>query len=127
MIEKIIHVFHFGQAPDDSIYWNRMSDETKNVLLQQIEHRLYQFESGKLEPDIKKMIDLLNQHKIEYLLVGGYAVVYHGHRRKMGDFDVWINPNSGLKLLDVLGQFGIAITTVTAEAVVAPNTVVQIG
>jgi hypothetical protein len=46
-----------------------------------------------LTKDFKEFIKLLNEKKVEYLLVGGYAVVLHGYPRYTGDIDFWINPN----------------------------------
>ncbi len=42
--------------------------------------------------DFRDFIAALNNNKVEYLLVGGYAVIIHGYRRTTGDLDIWINP-----------------------------------
>jgi hypothetical protein len=44
----------------------------------------------RLPPDFKEFLQLLNFHKVEYLLVGGYAVGYNGYPRATGDIDIWI-------------------------------------
>jgi hypothetical protein len=44
----------------------------------------------ELHPDFKDFLRLLNCHGVEYLLVGGYAVGYHGYPRATGDMDIWI-------------------------------------
>ena len=38
--------------------------------------------------DYRDFIDALNKQNVEYLLVGGYAVILHGYRRSTGDIDV---------------------------------------
>jgi hypothetical protein len=43
-----------------------------------------------LSKDFKEFIELLNEHKVRYLVVGGYAVAFHGHPRYTKDLDVWI-------------------------------------
>lgn len=43
-----------------------------------------------LNIDFKEFIQALNKHGIEYLLVGGYAVIYHGYNRTTGDIDIWV-------------------------------------
>ena len=43
----------------------------------------------KLHPDFKDFLRLLNSHGVEYLLIGGYAVGYHGYPRATGDMDIW--------------------------------------
>lgn len=44
----------------------------------------------ELHPDFKDFLRLLNSHNVRYLLVGGYAVGYHGYPRATGDMDIWI-------------------------------------
>jgi hypothetical protein len=39
----------------------------------------------ELHPDFKDFLRLLHSHEVKYLLVGGYAVVYHGYPRATGD------------------------------------------
>jgi hypothetical protein len=41
-----------------------------------------------LPPDFKEFLLLLNSEKIEYLIIGGYAVGYHGFPRPTGDLDI---------------------------------------
>jgi len=41
------------------------------------------------------LLEELNKQKIEYLVVGGYAVNYYGFRRTTGDIDLWIKPDNG--------------------------------
>ena len=43
-----------------------------------------------LPPDFKEFLRLLNTHGVEYLLIGGYAVGYHGYPRATNDMDIWI-------------------------------------
>ena len=49
----------------------------------------------------------LIQHKVHFLLVGGYAVIYHGYKRTTGDLDLWIEPNNlnKEKLIKALNEF----------------------
>ena len=42
--------------------------------------------------DFKEFIELLSNHKVEYLLVGGYALGIHGYPRYTGDMDIWVKP-----------------------------------
>ena len=43
-----------------------------------------------LPPDFKEFLRSLNTHGVEYLLMGGYAVGYHGYPRATNDMDIWI-------------------------------------
>ncbi len=44
-----------------------------------------------LDSNFREFIECLNQNKVEYLLVGGYAVILHGYPRYTGDMDIWVN------------------------------------
>jgi len=43
----------------------------------------------RLPSDFKEFLQLLNDHRVDYLLVGGYAVGYHGYPRATVDLDIW--------------------------------------
>lgn len=55
-----------------------------------------------------EMLSALVTNKVEFLLVGGYAVVYHGYVRSTGDLDVWLKPSNENKtqLLEVFKKMG---------------------
>ena len=44
-----------------------------------------------LNEDFKDFIQSLNNNEVEYILVGGYAVIIHGYNRTTGDMDIWVN------------------------------------
>jgi len=41
--------------------------------------------------DFEEFLRLLNKHKVEYLIVGGYAVTFHSRPRLTEDLDIWVN------------------------------------
>ena len=45
----------------------------------------------EIQPDFKELLVLLNAHGVDYLIVGGYALAYHGAPRFTGDLDVFIS------------------------------------
>ncbi len=61
--------------------------------------------------DFLEFLELLEKHKAEYLLVGGYAVILHGYVRSTGDLDLWMNktPENYAKLKLVYTDFGATI------------------
>ena len=66
-----------------------------------------------LQHDLKEFLKLLSDHHVDYLLIGGYAVTYHGYPRSTVDMDVWIevSPENGFrKLIAVLQAFGFGET-----------------
>ena len=53
------------------------------------------------------LLQSLINHKVNFLLVGGYAVIFHGYRRTTGDVDLWFEPTNEnkLRLVSVLKEF----------------------
>lgn len=49
----------------------------------------------RLSADVRELVELLNAHRVEYLIVGGHAVAYHGYPRFTADFDVFVRPSEG--------------------------------
>lgn len=43
--------------------------------------------------DFLDFLSLLDKYKVDFLLVGGYAVILHGYGRSTGDLDLWVNQN----------------------------------
>ena len=62
----------------------------------------------QLPPDFKEFLRLLNENGVKYLLIGGYAVGYHGYPRATNDLDVWIarEPENVTRVVSALHQFG---------------------
>ncbi len=63
-----------------------------------------------LSPDFREFVELLIQHKVRYLITGGYAVGVYGHPRYTGDIDIWVESTeeNGEKLTSVFEDFGLA-------------------
>jgi hypothetical protein len=62
-----------------------------------------------LIPEFKDLLLLLNKHKVNYMLIGGYAVIYYGYERSTTDMDIWLKPDNENKekLLEALKEFKI--------------------
>jgi len=45
-------------------------------------------------PAHQEMIIHLLDHKVDFILIGGYAVIYHGYVRATGDMDLWLRPTN---------------------------------
>ena len=60
-------------------------------------------------PEFKKLLLLLNKYNVSYMLIGGYAVIYHGYERNTTDMDIWLKPENSNrdKLMQALNEFGI--------------------
>lgn len=64
--------------------------------------------------DFLEFLELLDKHEVEYLLVGGYAVILHGYSRSTGDMDLWMNQTTENynKLKLVYTSFGAPIFSI---------------
>ena len=82
-----------------------------------------------LPEDFKDFLKLLNSHKVEYLLIGGYAVGYHGYPRATADMDIWIgiSKKNAQKLVFVLKEFGFDLPEIKEELFLQENKVLRMG
>ncbi|RFS19023.1 hypothetical protein DVR12_25830 [Chitinophaga silvatica] len=73
--------------------------------------------------DFRDFIQAMNKHNVEYILVGGYAVILHGYRRVTGDMDIWVNrtKENYLKLTLAFMEFGLPIYDMTEAKFFADN------
>ena len=82
-----------------------------------------------LSPDFEDFIKLLNEHNVDYLIVGGYAMAFHGKPRYTGDLDIWIDisENNAFKLIQVIKEFGFSSLGFTEADFLKENLINQIG
>jgi len=86
-------------------------------------------ETIKLHRDFRDFLKLLNSHKAEYLLVGGYAVGYHGYPRATGDMDIWIaiHETNAAKVAAVLRAFGMPKEALSKELFLEKDKIIRMG
>jgi len=67
--------------------------------------------------DFRDFISSLNNNDVEYILVGGYSVIYHGYSRTTGDLDIWVNrtKENYTKLKKSFSQFGMSLFDMTED------------
>ena len=72
---------------------------------------------------------MLNSHQVEYLLIGGYAVGYHGYPRATGNMDLWvaIRQDNADKLVAVLREFGFDVSQLSAGLFLKENQILRMG
>jgi hypothetical protein len=80
-------------------------------------------------PDFKEFLKLLADHQVEYLLIGGYAVGYHGYPRATADMDIWIasNAQNAHKLVAALKAFGFDTLEISSEFFLEEGQIVRMG
>jgi predicted nucleotidyltransferase len=79
--------------------------------------------------DLREFIQTLDDHAVRYLVVGGYAVAFHGEPRYTKDLDVWIelNPDNAARLVEALDAFGFGSLNLRAEDFLVPDQIIQLG
>ncbi len=72
---------------------------------------------------------LLNAHRVEYLLIGGYAVGYYGYPRATADMDIWVaaDPANADKIVVALKEFGFDLPDLSAELFLRPWQIIRLG
>jgi len=82
-----------------------------------------------LNQDFREFIGLLNEKEVKYLVVGGYAVAYHGYPRYTKDIDLWIwlDRENAEKVVVVLKEFGFDSLGIQVEDFLDPENVIQLG
>jgi hypothetical protein len=83
----------------------------------------------ELPLDFKEFLRLLNEKGVRYLLIGGYAVGYHGYPRATNDMDIWIavNPENAERAVTVLREFGFDLPELTASLFQKENKIIRMG
>jgi len=72
---------------------------------------------------------LLNAHHVEYLVIGGYAVNYHGYARATGDIDIWVavHPSNAERVVAALTEFGFNVPDLSVELFLKPWQIIRLG
>ena len=83
----------------------------------------------RLAPDFKEFLQLLRSAKIEYLLIGGYAVGHYGFPRATGDLDIWVatHEENASRLVKALRQFGFDVPELNKSLFQEAGHVVRMG
>lgn len=83
----------------------------------------------EVQKDFKEFLALLNAHKVDFMIVGGYALAYHGAPRYTGDIDIFIKPDSknAQRIMKVLAEFGFSSLGLSIEDFKKEDSVVQLG
>ena len=82
-----------------------------------------------LNQDFREFIQSLNDNDVRFLIVGGYAVAFHGYPRYTKDLDVWIwvNELNAENVVRALNQFGFSSLELTPDDFLDPDMVIQLG
>lgn len=81
------------------------------------------------QKDFADLCVLLNARGVEFLIVGGYAVAFHGAPRFTGDLDILIQPshNRVVGLIEALSEFGFPTANLSAAYVIEQRKILELG
>jgi hypothetical protein len=83
----------------------------------------------EIQKDFKELLELFNAHKVEYIVVGGYALAFHGAPRFTGDIDLLVKPDSknAQRILAALNDFDFGSLALSESDFTREGSVVQLG
>ncbi|MFO0059890.1 MAG: hypothetical protein ACK57O_03325, partial [Planctomyces sp.] len=82
-----------------------------------------------LPPDFSEFLKLLNCHHVDYLLVGGFAVGFHGYPRATSDMDIWVSqsPENAGRVVAAIRAFGFNTPNLTEDLFLQRRRIVRMG
>ena len=82
-----------------------------------------------LDKNFEDFVVMLNQQGVTYMVVGGYALAFHGKPRHTGDLDIWIglSDDNAMKMVKVLNDFGMSSLGLTKIDFLQKGGITQIG
>lgn len=82
-----------------------------------------------MNSDFKELLSALNERDVEYLIVGGYAVIFHTEPRFTKDLDIWVKPGreNASRLMAAFRQFGLPLVEIEEADFAVPGTQYMIG
>jgi hypothetical protein len=83
----------------------------------------------EIQQDFRELLELFNRHKVEYIVVGSYALAHYGAPRYTGDIDLYVKPapENAEKIISSLNDFGFASLNLSAEDFCVTQQIVQLG
>lgn len=83
----------------------------------------------RLTKDSKEFVELLSSNGVDFLIVGGHAVGFHGYPRFTGDLDIWVrtSPENATRLARVFAAFGFSEEEALIGLFSEPGNMLQLG
>jgi len=83
----------------------------------------------EIQPDFRDLLKLFNAHSVDYLIVGGYALAFHGAPRYTGDMALFVKPDeiNARKIIEALNKFGFNAEGFSLSDFSKPEKVIQLG
>lgn len=83
----------------------------------------------EVQPDFRELLALFYAHEVEYIIVGAYALAFHGAPRFTADLDILVKADSenSQRIIKALEEFGFQFSDLTSDDFQHPDKVVQLG
>ncbi len=83
----------------------------------------------QLPRDFKEFLKLLIENKVKYLVIGGYAVGFHGYPRTTGDLDIWVKRDreNAQRLLNAITDFGFKSPLLNLDLLQSEGKIIRMG
>jgi hypothetical protein len=83
----------------------------------------------EIYPDFKELFESFNAQKVEYVVVGGFALAHHGHVRATKDIDLYVHPSkaNAQRVMAALHEFGFNPDNLGPEDFERPGQIIQLG
>lgn len=113
---------------NDYTFWISRSPEERLAALEFLRQQ-HITSTHNVQQRLQRALQLLNDHAVEHLLVGGYAVGFYGYPRYTRDLDIWVRSTTenGERMIKVLEEFGFGSLKVSAHDFTKEYAVIQLG
>lgn len=83
----------------------------------------------KLAADFKDFLSLCLRNKVEFMVIGGYAVIHHSRPRYTGDLDLWVDSSqfNAERIVKTLEEFGFPPDTLSTAMITDGKQIVRMG
>ncbi len=83
----------------------------------------------ELNKDFREFVELLNEHNVKYLVIGGYAVNFHGYPRYTKDIDfwLWMTEDNANGLIQAIKKFGFGNLKLEINDFMNLENIIQLG
>lgn len=83
----------------------------------------------EVQKDFRDLLELFNKYSVDYIIVGAYALGFHGAPRNTGDLDIFVRPDpvNAKSIMQALYEFGFGSVGLTAADFEEEGKVVQLG
>jgi hypothetical protein len=127
MMEKVVtkcSLRNWSKIKDDLNYWLSKTPQERIAAIEHLRRQHY-----GIQQDYKELFKSFNTQKVDYVIVGSYALALHGVPRFTGDLDIFVksDPENAERILTFLKEFGFGSFDLDKSDFQQPDQVIQLG